>query len=521
MNPSRIIKPLTLGINISLISACSAVSDSTVRHEKSSVKKPNIVIIEVDDLMYRFTGKLGRHFVDTPNIDKIAQTGVYFSNAVSQGVMCGPSRNSLITGLYPHNLGFYRNGQMWNLPENIWSLGGAMQRAGYKTAWIGKCHVHPPIPPGTPSISAENMKYMGFDYSLASWDRYMLWRRIKRGKSTEGFAYFDYLKKLGLFDRYVEDCKRKNPYTSLPENAYLDGYFTLMTEKWLAENKQSVKPLFLWLNYSLPHGPYDVPEKYYKIYEKRDIPPPMSDDFGGVQVPACLLKDNKAASIEKINKKRKAYAATCTCLDKLVGRVLESLKSNNMQKNTVIIFFSDHGIFMGNHGRIHKGTLFNEVTSPSLIIAYPENFKQGYIEDSPVELLDIVRTVLDIGKAEKRDKDIPFGNSLLKTLKKQSDKVADNSEKRYVFSEIEGARLCFDGRYRLISTDKGELLLYDIKDDPYELKNIADKKPDIVKEMVNETKLWYKKTGHPLPAGYLKESGHLKEFKRKNFNIKE
>ena len=107
-------------------------------------QKPNIVFLEVDDLLYRFMGKLGRNFVQTPNIDKLADDGVYFSNAVCQGVMCGPSRNSLITGLYPHNLGFYRNGHMGPLPNNVWSIAKALKNTGYNTAWVGKCHVHPP-----------------------------------------------------------------------------------------------------------------------------------------------------------------------------------------------------------------------------------------------------------------------------------------------------------------------------------------------------------------------------------------
>jgi uncharacterized sulfatase len=238
-----------------------------------------------------------------------------------------------------------------------------------------------------------------------------------------------------------------------------------------------------------------------------------------VQVPAVLLKDNKPASAEKIKKKRKAYAATCAFLDKLVGRVIESLNNNNMLDNTVLFFFSDHGIFMGNHGRIHKGTLFNEVTSPTLMIAFPEAFRKNAIENSPVELLDIVKTVLEIAGAPEKDKSVPFGHSLLQLLKKNSENSLLKNKKRYVFSEIEGARLCFDGRYRLISTDKNEILLYDTKNDPFELKNIADDNPDIVSDMLNRTKAWYKKTGYPLPAGYLKNRSRLKAFKRKQFNI--
>jgi arylsulfatase A-like enzyme len=490
--------------SLAIVSACSLMpSGNTV----TGLYKKNVVIIEVDDLMYRFMGGNGRNFVYTPNIDKLADSGVYFSNAVSQGVMCGPSRNSLICGLYPHNIGFYRNGQMGPLPDSIWSLPGALSRAGYQTAWIGKCHVHPPV---DKSLKREEaMKTLGFDYSLASWDRFMLARRIKRGESTKGYIYFDYLKKIGLFEQYVEDCKL-NRNSTLPENAYLDGYFTQNAIEWLKKTDTKKQPLFLWLNYSLPHGPHNVPEKYHKIYENKDIPSALSKDFGGVQIPNCLLKDNRAVSPERAAKIRKAYAATCTFLDKLIGQVIEELKEKGIYKDTVILFFSDHGIFMGNHGRIHKGTLFNEVTNPSLIISSSTLSRKGEIEKQPVELLDVVKTILDIAGASNIDKSIPYGRSLMPLLQKKNQKHFKN----YVFSEIEGAQLCFDGRYRYIKT-KEKSLLYDLKVDPFELNDISLQKKDISSEMDKKIKAWFKQSGKPLPANFLKNPEHRKNFKRK------
>jgi arylsulfatase A-like enzyme len=490
----------------SLISADDKQVETSVQKAK---RRPNIIFIEADDLLYRFAGKTGRGFVLSPNLDYLAANGVYFSNAVCQGVMCGPSRNSLITGLYPHNIGFYRNGQMHALPDNIWSMGEGMKRAGYNTAWVGKCHVHPPENGSKYKSSAEGlMKNMGFNYAVASLGRAMLASRIRKGKHLKNDVYFDYLKEKGLYETYVNDCKNKKAVTSLSEDDYLDGFYTNTALKWIDDNK-SKQPLFLWLNFSCPHGPHDAPQKYHDLYKDRTIPPPETTDFGGVQIPEPLLVDSKPYRPARIEKIRRAYAANCTFVDAMVGKVISKLKKDNMLDNTMIVFFSDHGIFMGNHGRRHKGTIFKEVTQPSLIIYYPKEFKKGYIDKSPVELLSILKTALAVAGADKKDFDTPYGESLLPLL---TGKGKYNT--KYAFSEIAGAQMCTDGRYRFYLTPNG-VLLYDLQEDPNEMKNIAQEKPDVVERMKKAVKEWFEKTGDPLPVNYLKDKEHLKNFKRK------
>jgi len=472
-------------------------------------ERPNIVFIEADDLLYRFAGKTGRGFILTPNLDFLAKNGVYFSNAVCQGVMCGPSRNSLITGLYPHNLGFYRNGQMRALPDGIWNMGEAMRRAGYNTAWVGKCHVHPPENGNQRTTSADGlMKNMGFNFALASLGRAMLGSRIRKGKHLANDVYFEYLKKKGLYDTYVNDCKTMKPVTSLSEDDYLDGFYTNTALDWIDKNKNK-QPIFLWLNFSCPHGPHDAPQKYHDLYKNRKIPAPESKDFGGVEIPDPLLVDAKACKPQRIGRIRRAYAANCSFVDAMIGKILDKLKRERMLKNTMIVFFSDHGIFMGNHGRRHKGTIFKEVTQPSLVIYYPKKFSGGKINKKPVELLSILKTSLKIGKASPEDCSVPYGESLLPLLTGHG-----KYKTKYVFSEIAGAQMCSDGRYRFYNTPNG-VLLYDLLEDPIEMKEISHSNPDTVERMKKAIDLWYGKTGDPLPINYLKNKDHLKNFKRK------
>jgi arylsulfatase A-like enzyme len=489
--------------------AASLVVGTSLNSYAIEQQKPNVVFLEVDDLLYRFMGKLGRNFVKTPNIDKLAENGVYFSNAVCQGVMCGPSRNSLITGLYPHNLGFYINGQMHLLPNGVWSFAKGMKNAGYTTSWIGKCHVHPPRPnpKDIKPIAQEMMAQMGFDYAVASAGRVVLRKQIKKSANLSDDVYINHLKSVGAYDVYVKDVKSRAKVTSLSEDDYLDGYYTNQALKWIDKN-DSKEPFFLWVNFSCPHGPFDVPQKYHDIYKNVEIPPPLTKDFGGVQVPSFMLADAKPLTEEDAKRNRKGYAANVTFVDTMIGKIIQKLKDNDEYENTMIVFFSDHGIFMGNHGYSHKGTIFNEITNPSLIVHYPKKFKSGVV-DKPVELLGLVKTTLELVGAPKKDVSTPYSASFLPLLTGKG-----KYSKKYVFSEIEKAQLCFDGRYRYYANSE-KPLLFDMKNDPNETKNIAESNPEIVAKMQRAVDNWLGRTKPVLKADAFKQDRKLfKNWKR-------
>ncbi len=472
---------------------------------RAASSRPNVLFFEVDDLMYRFMDKLGRHFTITPNIDQLANQGIYFSNAVCQGMMCGPSRNSLITGVYPHNLGFYRNGQMGDLPRDIWSLPAAMRRAGYATAWVGKCHVHPPRESRKQKIS-EALTGMGFDYAVASAGRAVLASRVRKGVKMDGDVYIEHLKKYGVLDQYINDCKTRRATTSLPEEHYLDGFYTNTALEWL-ENYDGRKPFFLWLNLSCPHGPHDVPQKYHDMYNGRELPGPLTTSFGD-EIPAGLLKDNRPVRPGQVEEHRRGFAAATTFVDAMLGKAIAELKKKGQFDNTVIVFFSDHGIFMGNHGRFHKGSVFNEICNPSLIIYYPKKFRKGVVEASPVELISLLKTTLEIAGAPASEKKKPYGENLMPLLTGKGE-----YKTKYAFSEIEGFQSCFDGRYRYIANDAIPLL-FDRQNDPGEMKNIAEEKPEIAARMEKVTEQWLKDTGPVLPAAGLRDPERLKNWKR-------
>ncbi|MBL7077092.1 MAG: sulfatase-like hydrolase/transferase [Kiritimatiellae bacterium] len=457
-------------------------------------QRPNIVWIEADDLMPRFMNKLGEGFGLTPNLDRLAEQGVHFSNAVCQAPMCAPSRNGLLANLYSHNLGFYRNGHMKRMPEGTWTFPPVLQKAGYETAYIGKSHIRPPA--GNPKASKnEALRGYGFDYVNCTGERYMLWKFLKEGWRIDDNPYIQHLKKKGLYEQWVKDNTGWPFKKSRMENDvdYLDGFTTQVAVDWIEQERDTQKPFFLWFNFCLPHGPYDVPQRWFDKVAHLKIPPPKTDRFGH-DVPAPLLKDNKPAkSAEDTAEHRLGEAANVAFMDAQIGRLLDSLNAAGELENTVIVFFSDHSIFLGNHGRLHKATLFEEALNASMIVSWPERFQQDRITPHPMELMDLVPTTFELAGVTEPNEVAKNGLSIVPLLEGKK-----TNGRQYAFSEILGAQAATDARYRYIVSE-GVEILYDHKTDPFEMKNVAGDLPEVTERMRKAVNKWMETTGpvHP------------------------
>lgn len=466
--------------------------------------RPNIVFIEVDDLTFKYLGCFGSDFVKSPNVDKLADEGVLFENACTQGMMCGPSRNSLISVQYPHNLGFYQNGDMKSLPKGVWTFPKALKSAGYHTSWVGKCHVRPYFKGGKKGGTKDQKKTqamkteMGFDDVYQSMGRVVVLKEAKKlkkkGKTWQAGIdnYGDYLNKIGKLDLFLKEAGKK-PTTLDGDTEYMDGHFTTKALEWMKEYKGQ-KPFFLWVNYSCPHGPFDVPQKYHDMYDVKDAPKPIANNLA--DIPEGLKPHPEKRDMKKLMKDRTAYVATVTYMDEQVGRVVQGLKDAGVYDNTVIVFFSDHGIMLGDHGLAHKTTLFKEVTNPSLIVSYPKGFKKGKRIATPVELLDLGMTTLDIAQMSDTDKEkCPNGYSLLPFL---TGKGKYKRKGGVVFGEVEGFQAVISENYKYIAND-GEPIVFDLKNDKDELSNRVGAYPKVEAKMKKQHTEWIKETGEILP----------------------
>ncbi|MDB4297546.1 sulfatase-like hydrolase/transferase [Flavobacteriaceae bacterium] len=493
-------------------------------------KQPNIVFIEVDDLTAKYVGAFGANskIARTPNVDKLANNGIVFDNAVVQGTMCGPSRNSLISGLYPHNLGFYQNGELRALPYNTWALPKALQEQGYHTEWIGKCHVKPNRKGAIGKTKVEQMNYamrtqMGFDYVWESVGRVVA---LKMGKKTlqQGKpwkygqdAYGDYLYDNGLLKKFVDEGIAKKNTTLDGDTEYMDGFFSTKAINRMASYKGD-KPFFMWLNYSSPHGPFDVPQKWHDMFNPADMPGIIELNEDHFEVPeGFVLEHNvnkKYNTVSKIQKYRAQYAAIIAYMDDQVGRIVSHIRSNPKLENTIIVFFSDHGLMTGDHGLLHKTNLYKEVLNPTLIVNYPNVFKPERVKQ-PVELLDLCKTTIELaGANEAQINAVPNGYSFAPLLTKQGTFKREG----VVFSEIEGFRSAFDGTHKYIQVDNSNAILFDHSkniDETLDYEGTQDKTSKDLKEQVDA---WIVQSGEIKAAGALKVK---KSGKKKNKKSKE
>ncbi|MBL7077085.1 MAG: sulfatase-like hydrolase/transferase [Kiritimatiellae bacterium] len=180
-------------------------------------------------------------------------------------------------------------------------------------------------------------------------------------------------------------------------------------------------------------------------------------------------------------------------MDAQIGRLLETLESSAELKNTVIIFFSDHSIFLGNHGRLHKGTLFEEALNTSMIVSWPKRFLTDQTNPHPMELMDLVPTTFELAGVPAPNKAAQNGLSIVPLLEGK-----ETNGRTYAFSEILGAQAATDARYRYIVSE-GVEMLYDHQSDPYEMKNVVSELPEVADRMRRAVKRWMKTSGpvHP------------------------
>jgi arylsulfatase A-like enzyme len=441
--------------------------------------RPNIVFIEVDDLSSAFASPWGSKTSPTPTLARLAKEGFVFDHAMCQGVMCGPSRNSLICGKYPHQLGFYQNGDMKKLPKDSWLLPQALKKAGYHTAWVGKSHLKPFF---VAKKDGDTFKpFFGFDYELHTLGRGLVGDDDRDGGDNADNPYLKFLKSKGLLEKFQADAAAKKP-SMLAENEYLDGWFTHNAEQFLAEFKGD-KPLFLWVNYSVPHDPHDVQEAYHQPFANTKMPGQTKPT--NFMHPESLIERTKAFRNDRVAEEfQRGFHANIAFMDAQVKRILDALDQKKMLDNTWIVFFSDHGAMAGSQGLIHKHTLFRPVTHPSLIVRAPKGDGGGKRIAQPVELLDLLPTCVEIAGAKEK---APNGVSLLPLF------AGKNIDKPYVFAEIEKWIAVADGKHRLIRSADGETsFLFDEIADPENLTNIADKQPDIVKKLAAAIEQWLK-----------------------------
>ncbi|MCL7762553.1 sulfatase-like hydrolase/transferase [Polaribacter sp. Z014] len=392
-------------------------------------QKPNIVFVLTDDQSYGLMGCTGNEFVQTPNIDKLADEGVMFTNAHITSAICTPSRICILLGQYERKHGVNFNSGT-SVSDEAWekSYPMVMRKAGYYTGWVGKNHA----PVGKGGYESGVME-KSFDYWYAAHGHLGFYPKDRHKIFNDAIAFTQ----PEIINEGVDDFLD-------PNARKLKGAIKFL------ETRPQDKPFLLSINFNLPHGAStstmkqkkDDDEIYKSLY--RDIKLPLPDnyiakkDIKTPKLPADLLRAedrqagyNYSDTPEGFRERYTRQLQAMTGIDRLVGNLRAKLKALNLDKNTIIIFTSDHGLFMGEQGLGGKALCYEKTTHVPMIIMDP-SFKRknrGRKSDALVQSIDLAPTMLTMGSiaipSEMQGKDI---SNLL--VDKSAKEVRD-----YVYTE--------------------------------------------------------------------------------------
>jgi uncharacterized sulfatase len=408
----------------------------------AAAPRPNILFIAADDLNVDL-GCYGHPLVRTPNLDGLASRGVRFDQAFCQYPVCNPSRTSILSGRYPETTGILDNrvNPRTNLP-GVEFLPEFLRARGYFTARVGKIYHD--------GMDGPNDWDVSLDPRPAS----------KIGRTGEGrnltggkFAFFEW--------RAAEGSDEDQP----------DGLIAGEAIRLISERRD--KPFFIGLGLRKPHDPYIAPKKYFEPYPLDKIAAPESpaDDEADIP-PAAYPPVRHNLGLIEGREFRRAYYACISFMDAQLGKVLRALESSPAASNTLIIFFGDHGLHLGEHGWWNKVTLFDRSARAPLIIVPPGGRPPGAVCRRPVEFLGFYPTIAELAGFEA-----PAGLQGASLAPLLRDPEAKWSRPAYTVV-LRGkwlGRAVHDGRFRYIEWNDGAdgVELYDHAMDPREYRNLA------------------------------------------------
>ncbi len=429
----------------------------------SQQKKPNILFIIADDLTATAVSSYENKICKTPNIDKLASEGVRYTSAYCQYPVCGPSRASFMFGYYPNattTFGYVSGRENIGPNRKTWSQ--LFKDNGYYTARVSKIfHMGVPIDIETGSNGTDDE---------ASWTERF------NSQGPEWKAEGDAELVQGNPDGKIER-KGGNVMTIVKADgndlAHSDGKTAEKASELIRKHKN--EPFFIAIGFVRPHVPFVAPKKYFLPYPFNNIKMPEKVEGDWDDIPKrginYVTSVNGQMSSEQEKKAVAAYYASVSYMDVQVGKVLNTLKEEGLEDNTIVIFTSDHGFHLGEHEFWMKVSLHEESVRIPLIIKVPG--KKAAVCNSFVELIDLYPTITGLSGL-KTSKHLQ-GKSLVKTLDNPRFKVRDMA-----FSVSQGGKsfLLRTEKWAYIQYDedaKSGMELYDMEKDPNQYTNLAYK----------------------------------------------
>ena len=454
--------------------------------------RPNIVFIFSDQQRADTMGHAGDPVAITPHLNALADEGTVFNQCFTSSPVCMPARASMMTGYQVHQHG------VWAFADPALRHGQSHVRnirdAGYRTGVVGKTHLwgHGP---GHANQHEQEMQDWGFVDA-----------RETTGPSESlrtDSLYTDHLAARGLldahrqyFEMYLGDPRPfpwELPPTPVPTEDHLDVFISRLAQEWIKDCDD--EPFYLQVNFGGPHDPWDAPPEYRSLYNPDEMPLSMRDQRTGPLSPhVALLLEHAPNKLDEMsiaqNQLLKAnYYSKVTLIDDCVGAIRQTLKDRNLLDNTWIVFSSDHGEMLGDHGLLAKKVFYEGAVNVPCLFRPPNGQSQG-INKGLTCHLDIVATLIDICGAE------PLKNSDGKSILPVLTGASIDPQRPAVLSELglppsafamlrtSDYKLCADAKTRK------PIEFYDLTEDPHELHNLVShadyaERRQLLNEMLN------------------------------------
>jgi choline-sulfatase len=440
--------------------------------------QPNVLFIMADQHRHDYLGAAGATFLQTPHLDRLAARGVRFAQAITNCPICAPARIGLATGLQPSRLGALDNASY--LPRSFTTHYQRFRDHGYRVGCVGKLDLAKP--------SHYNGRY-GDRPCVYGWGfthpEECEGKMHAGGHPTPIGPYTHYLQERGLLDCFHRDYQDRQSKgwivgashdSVLPTEAFEDVYIGRRAAEWIARVPDDF-PWYYFVSFVGPHDPFDPPAEYAERYRAANVPSAIAGDMAGK--PGWVARRQVGASAEDITIARRQYCGSIQAIDDGVGLILDALQARGQLENTVIVFTSDHGEMLGDHGLFTKGVAYEASLRVPLVVAGP-GIEGGRVSDALVELIDLNPTLCQLaGIPQQENLD---ARSFVETLG-VSETLRVSNHRTEAVSAIRNWRCVRTRQHKLIENDNDLPELYDLAQDPDELDNIASQRPALVREL--------------------------------------
>lgn len=434
------------------------------------MSRPNVLFIMDDQHRHDYLGAVGASFLQTPNIDRLAARGVCFSQCTTNAPVCAPARIGLASGLQPGRLGCLGNAGI--LPQGTTTYYQRLRDSGYRVGCVGKLDLR--------KTDGYNGRY-GDRPCTYSWG--FTHPEECEGKMHAGFSatpvgpYTHYLAEKGQLQTFHEDYMQRSATgwiadcrdSPLASEDFEDSYIGRRAVEWI-ENAPNDFPWHYFVSFVGPHDPYDPPTEYGERYRGAAMPPAISDTLEGK--PAWVKKRVANLAPEEVAETRRQYCAATELIDHQVGLILTALEKSGQLDNTYIVFSSDHGELLGDHGLYTKSAAYEASLRVPLIVAGPD-IKGGRVSNALCELIDLNATICQFAGLESQP-DID-ARSLVPILNEETD-----IHREETVAALQNFRCIRTATHKYIQNYNDIDELYDLLRDPDELHNIVGESPNLI-----------------------------------------